>query len=105
MFFWIIPLLGLVILEATADYFSGGFGHSGKFSFAVFALIFYILANVSWLVAIRNGVGLTRGAALFSVLSTVLAVFIGYFIYKESINTYQVFGLLLGAVSIFLLLK
>lgn len=105
MWIWILPLILLVILEATADYFAGSFGHGSKMYYAFIAMAFYILANISWLFAIKNGSGLTRGASLFSVFSMVLAVAIGIFIYKESITNTQIIGVILGVIAIILVLE
>ncbi len=105
MWLWIIPLLGLLLFEALADYFAGGFSHNQKIYFAVIAMLFYIIGNLSWLVSLKNGSGLTRGAILFSVGSALLAVAIGYFVYKEELSPHQIVGVFLGLMSVFLILK
>ncbi len=97
--------MGLIILEACADYFAGGFGATGKFTLAALAIGFYILGNVSWLIAIQNGSGLTKGAAIFSVASALLAILIGMIFYKESISFTQGIGIFLGIVSLVLIIR
>jgi glucose uptake protein GlcU len=102
---WLIPLGLLVVFEAIADYFAGGYGEKGKFYFAFLAILFYVIGNISWLIAIRQGSGLTKGAIIFSVASAVLATIIGIVVYKETITTTQAIGVVIGLVSIVLVLK
>ncbi len=103
---WVIPLIFLIIFEAIADYFAGDYGEgSGKFHSAVLAITFYIIGNIAWLVAIKSGSGLTKGAIIFSVASAVLAVIIGLVVYKETLTTTQAIGVVIGIVSIALVLK
>lgn len=97
--------MGLIVLEACADYFAGGFGTTGKLTLAGLAIGFYILGNVSWLIAIQNGSGLTKGAAIFSVASALLAIAIGIIFYKESVTTTQCVGIVFGILSIALIVK
>ena len=105
MWLWILPLLGLILFEACADYFAGNFAYHGKIIFAVVALLLYIVGNISWLISLKNGSGLTRGAMLFSVGSACAAVLIGFFIYKEELSPHQIVGVFLGLMSVFLILK
>jgi glucose uptake protein GlcU len=102
---WVLPLILLIIFEAIADYFAGGYGEKGKLYFAVFAILFYVIGNISWLIAIRAGSGLTKGAIIFSVASAVMAVIIGLVVYKETLTTTQAIGVITGLISIALVLK
>ncbi len=97
---WIIPLFILVILEATADIISKTWQLRGGWVLASLALLTYIIANTFWLISLKNGAGLAKGAVLFSVFSAVLAVIIGVMFYKENITTVQLIGLILGIISI-----
>jgi len=101
---WIIPLTVLIFFEMIADIFAKEWS-LGKRSiiYAVLALLSYMLANTSWLIALKNGSGLARGAILFSVTSAILATGIGLIFYKEHLSTIQIAGVLLGIFSIFLI--
>lgn len=97
---WLIPLVILVLLEATADIVSKTWQIKGGWYFAAIALLTYLVANAFWLLALKNGAHLSKGAVLFSVMSAVLAVIIGVIFYKENLNTVQTVGLVLGIISI-----
>lgn len=101
---WIFPLVILIVFEAIADIFAKEWS-LGKRSgiYAVLALVAYLLANSSWLIALKNGSGLARGAIIFSVASAILAAIIGLLFYKEELSTVQIVGFFIGIVSIALL--
>ncbi|HLD00105.1 MAG TPA: EamA family transporter [Patescibacteria group bacterium] len=102
MITWIIPLAILVFFEAIADIFAKEWSLGNRSIFyAVISLLAYLLANTSWLIALKYGSGLARGAIIFSVASALLASIIGLVFYKEQITTVQAAGIVLGIVSIF----
>ncbi|MBI2097787.1 MAG: EamA family transporter [Candidatus Vogelbacteria bacterium] len=99
---WLIPLAILIFFELAADIFAKEWSLNSRFYLlAVVALIFYLLANTSWLFALKNGSGLARGAAVFSVTSAILAAMVGFFIYHESLERVQVIGIVIGLTSLF----
>ncbi len=67
------------------------------------ALLAYFVANVFWLISIRKGSGLARGAVLFSIGSAVVAIIIGALFYQEKIGKVELAGLLVGVVAIVLI--
>lgn len=99
-----IPLIILVLFEAIADIFAKEWS-LGKRSimWAALSLVAYLLANSSWLIALKHGSGLARGAVIFSVASAVLAVIIGLVFYKERMSGMQIMGIAIGLISIILL--
>jgi len=104
MIFWIIPLAVLIFFEAIADIFAKEWSLGNRSIFyAGASLLAYLLANTSWLIALKHGSGLARGAIIFSVASAILASVIGIVFYKEHLSTVQILGILLGIVSIFLI--
>lgn len=100
---WIIPLSILIIFEGVADYFAGKWGVTGSMRFAIISFVGYAMGNLSWLIAVHNGSGLARGAEIFSIVSALLAILIGIVVYKESLTTIQIIGVVLGVISIVLL--
>lgn len=66
-------------------------------------IIGYIIANIFWLSAIKNGSQLGRGAVIFSVVSAILAIIIGVYFYQENTNKIQIIGMALGVVSLLLI--
>lgn len=101
--FWVLPLAFLIIFEAIADVISKEWSLHGSPVRYIGALGAYAFANVFWLIALRSGAGLTRGAIIFSVGSTLVAVLIGLLLYKESITKLEFIGVLLGLVAITLI--
>jgi len=80
---WLYFLLLLVGFELIADILAKQFAVSGKYVFAVLSIGGFIAANTAWLISLRTGAELSRGAILFSVLSGIGAVMIGLFVYHE----------------------
>lgn len=100
---WILPLSILVLFEAIADIFSKNWSLKGGWVLAAGALVSYAIANTFWLFALKNGSGLGKGAVIFSISSAVLAIALGFFLYKEPVSRLQFIGLILGIVSLVLI--
>ena len=102
--FWIIPLAILIFFEVIADIFAKEWSLGNRsFMYAVLSLLAYLLANTSWLIALKYGSGLARGAIIFSVASAILASIIGIVVYKEHLSSVQLFGVFLGIFAIVLI--
>jgi small multidrug resistance pump len=100
---WIFFLALLILTEAIADIIAKEYQlHSGAIRF-IGAISAYVIANIFWLVALKDGAGLTQGAIIFSVGSAMLAIIIGLVLYKETLTQMQMAGLALGFIAIFLL--
>ncbi len=97
---WLYFLLLLVVFELIADILAKQFALNGKLIFAVLSILGFIVANTAWLISLRTGAELSKGAVLFSVLSAVGAVLIGLLVYKEKAGLYQLVGLALGIAAI-----
>jgi len=102
--FWIIPLAVLIFFEAIADIFAKEWSLGNRsFFYAILSLTSYLIANSSWLIALKYGSGLARGAIIFSVASAILASVIGLVFYKEHLSPIQLAGVLLGIFAIVLI--
>ncbi len=100
---WILFLGLLILAEAVADIIAKEYQlHSGAIRF-VGAISAYVLANTFWLIALKHGAGLTKGAIIFSVGSAILAIVIGLVLYKESVTPVQLIGVAFGFIAIVLL--
>lgn len=100
---WIVPLAFLIFFEAVADICAITWSQHSKIHYAVFAISAYIIGNLFWLFALRNGSGLGRGSIIFSIASAIIAVVIGLAFYGEKVGGIQAIGIALGLVSIFFL--
>ena len=97
---WLYFLLLLVAFELIADILAKQFALSGRYLFATLSLMGFVAANAAWLVSLRTGAQLGRGAVLFSVLSAIGAVAVAIVLYHEKITLYQGIGLLLGVAAL-----
>ena len=97
---WVMFLLLLVAFELVADVLAKQFALSGRLVFALTALAGFVAANTAWLLSLRTGAELSRGAVLFSVLSAIGAVLIGLLLYHEKTTGRQLIGLALGLAAV-----
>lgn len=104
MIYWIVPLFLLVLFEALADLIAKSWANTGKISIAGLALFGYIVANIFWLISLKNGAQLSTGAIIFSISSELLAIAIGIFLYHEQLTKLQIGGIVLGVISLILLI-
>ncbi len=100
---WIFPLTLLIIFELVADIFSEEYALKGHWYFWAIALAAYMIGNIFWLSAMKNGSHLSRGAIIFSVGSAIAAVIVGIFFFHESTNKIQLLGMFLGIISMILI--
>lgn len=100
---WFIPLLGLILFELIADVFAKEYSLRNNSFLWIGAILSYVIANVFWLYAIKNGAGLARGAIIFSVSSAVIATLLGLYFYHEKVTGYQTAGITLGLISLVLI--
>ncbi len=97
---WLYFLLLLVAFELLADILAKQFSLNGRILFAILALLGFLAANTAWLISLRTGAELGKGAVLFSVLSGIGAVMIGTLVYHEKTTPWQLIGLVLGIAAI-----
>lgn len=72
---------------------------------AIISITFYLFANISWLISMKNGVGLSRGASIFAISSVLLGVAIGTLIYQEKLSWLQWSGVFVGIIALILILQ
>ena len=97
---WVVYLFVLVAFELVADVLAKQFAINGKLIFGVLSIGGYILANIAWLISLRSGGTLSRGSAIFSALSGMIAVVLGLFVFHEKASHYQLIGMALGIAAI-----
>ena len=100
---WIFPLTFLIVFELIADIFAKEYSLRDNYWFWIASIASYIIANIFWLSAIKNGSGLGKGAIIFSVASAIIATTIGIIFYKEILTKIQLIGILLGIISLIFL--
>jgi multidrug transporter EmrE-like cation transporter len=100
---WLWFILLLVSFELVADILAKQFGLTGKIIFGVLSILGFVLANLAWLLSLRNGAALSKGSVIFSALSGVGAVLIGLLVYHEKVTPCQLIGVVLGIAAIIFL--
>ena len=95
--------LVFIVFEQTANVLGKQFAVSGKYRFAVLSLLSFIVCELPWILSLRLGLELSKGAVLFAVVPGISAVLIGTFVYREKVSSYQLIGLVLGIAAIALL--
>src|SRR5689334_5248547 len=99
---WVLPLIALIVFEGVADVFAEEYSlHRGSILWMA-AIAAYIVANIFWLISLKNGSGLARGGTIFSVSSSIIAVVLGIFLFQEKLSPLQIVGILFGIVSLIL---
>jgi len=93
---------GLLLFETFADVAAKKWQLQRDYRFFALSLLFYMLANASWLISLGFGMTLSKGGMIFSVTCAVLAVVIGM-AYKEEITRLQMVGFALGIVSLLMI--
>lgn len=100
---WLAPFLLLLTFELIADVFAKQWSISNKPILWVAAILAYVLGNVFWLFALKNGAGLARGTVLFSIASEILTIMVGVLYFREHLTTIQTAGIILGIISLVLI--
>lgn len=93
----------LCLFELVADVFAKEHVETRRSLYALAAVLGYLFGNVAWIISMRNGMLLSVGAVLFSIIVAVGAVVIGVGVYHEPVTRVQLVGLALGAAAIALL--
>lgn len=101
---WIVGIAILLLFESIADIFAKEYSLRNAWWLWSGAIIAYLLANVFWLVAMKNGAGLARGTTLFVIGTLILGVLIGSVLYREHVTVSQWIGIALGIISSLFLL-
>lgn len=101
---WVIPILFLIIMEGISDIISESWALKGGNSLWILAIGGYVVANLFWLLALRDGAGLTRGNLIFSVGTVIVGSALGIFLFHENVTPIQLLGILLGILAITLII-
>jgi multidrug transporter EmrE-like cation transporter len=95
--------MAFIVFEETANILGKHFALSGKYRFAVLSLLCFIVCELPWILSLRLGLPLSKGAVLFAIIPSISAVLIGTLVFKEKLYLYQFVGMALGMTAIALL--
>lgn len=97
---WLIPLSAMIFAELVANFIAKRWSLEGGAVLFLLAIVGFIVVNVFWLISLRYGVGLARGAAYFGIVSAMLATILGVLHFKETLTITQWVGLAMGFLAI-----
>jgi multidrug transporter EmrE-like cation transporter len=99
----IILLLIGALLYISGDVFSKKYADSPGLLFGLLAWISYSLTTSCWLPALTKFNSLSVLGTIWAVMTTLIAVLVGVFIFKESLTSIQMIGIVMAVISIILL--
>ncbi len=99
-FFWLVLS---ALSFAVGEYFSKKFGLEPGWMLFACVMGSYMLGTVLWLPAIVQNNQLSIVGAMWSVMSLLATVFIGTYLFGETLNAFAVAGIALGLLAVFLL--
>ena len=97
---WSLPMVFLLLCELTADFLGKQWTIRSKPYLFAASILMYVTGNAFWLLAVLSGVGLARGALIFSVGQQITAVLMGILYFKEKLTKRQNLGMLMGFLTI-----
>jgi drug/metabolite transporter (DMT)-like permease len=106
----LIPILIVIFLSAfgvLGDYFMKISGSGIKYiNYPLFLLgmSIYILGGIGWFFVMKH-IKLSTLGMFFALTNIILLVSVGVFFFKERLNIYEVIGIILGVISIFILAR
>jgi len=99
-FYWLLISL---LFYAGGEFFSKKFAMHPRVSTVVLILFFYCLGALAWIVALYGKDELAIVGTTWAVLSAMVTVSIGVFIFGEKLNWMGFSGIILAIASIILL--
>jgi glucose uptake protein GlcU len=100
LLFWMSPMILAIISELSADFLGKKWTLKNKQIFLIVSLSLYVIGNIFWILSVFYGVGIGRGAVVFAIGQQIAAISIGIFYFKEKLNSKQLFGAVLGLITI-----
>ena len=95
-------ILLITVIDVIGWYCIKKYHLTGKIHFFLVTLTGYVLIAFLLLQVLKyEGIGMTN--MIWNIMSTIIVLLIGYYIYKEQINNLQLTGILLGMLSILIL--
>jgi small multidrug resistance pump len=104
----IISLFFVIILSmigVIADFFIKLSGNGAKFvdlKWFIVGMVIYGLTAFGWFFVMKN-IKLTTLGVFYSISTIIFLALVGVFYFKESINNYEVIGIILAIASLILL--
>lgn len=99
---FIVLILAVALLEIGGDILFKEWVIRNDALFIILGVILYMLATIVWAFSLKFQ-NLSRAVVIFAVLTLIVGVLVGVFIYKEDMTVLQIVGVICGLASIVLL--
>jgi multidrug transporter EmrE-like cation transporter len=96
-------LLVAMVFYGFGEFFSKMFANTSLSKFGFLALLFYMLNASCFLPAIKKFNSLSILGTIWNIGYMIITLFVGIFIFGESLTTLQIIGIIFGIISIVLL--
>ena len=103
-----LSLLGAILLSGVGvigDFFIK-LSSSGKsfmdVKWFIIGLVIYALTAFGWFYVMKN-IKLSTLGVFYAISTIIFLIFVSVFYFKEPLNNYEIFGILLGIISLVLL--
>lgn len=96
-------LIVAMVFYGFGEFFSKMFANTSLSKFGFLALLFYTFNAVCFLPAIKKFNSLSILGTIWNICYVIITLFIGIFIFGESLTTLQIIGVIFGIVAIILL--
>ena len=101
----VLAIIGLSLIGVLGDYFIKLSGNSIKYIVwwqFLLGLIIYSTTAIGWFFVMKH-VKLSSLGVIYSSTTIIALALVGFFLFKETINVYEIIGVTMGIGSIFLL--
>lgn len=104
-----IPILVVIlvsIITVVGDFFIKLSGSAGtkfiRIGTFTLGLFFYFLTAFGWFFVMKH-IKLASIGVIYGITTALLLAIIGYFFFSEHLSYFEIFGILLGIIAIFIL--
>jgi len=101
-YFFILLVIVVSILEVAGDILFKEWTIKNNKYFLILGIIAYLVATTFWAFSLKFQ-NLSKAVVIFGVLTVIIGVLVGVFLYKEPLTTLNIIGVILGLAAIFLL--
>jgi len=95
-------IIAVALLEVFGDILFKEWTIQNKKILIFFGVILYMIATLLWALSLKYQ-NLSKSVVIFALLTLIIGVLVGVFVYKETLNITNIVGIFLGLASIFLL--
>lgn len=94
-----------MIFYGLAEFLSKKYANTCNYKFALASILAYVVVSVLWLPSLQAKNSLAILSTVWTILYTIIGVFIGIFIFKEQLNAYNYVGIILALIALYFLCK